>query len=171
MFSFGIALFSHGTLTALQLGIAIGSLVVSIVFLFCAMLSSYLPFFDNPWMSAGIGTFVYMGWFLTFALDWLDGINGIKGTPNAVQLIVSYLGIFWILAVLMLVTRAFASATENSYGFRRWIPLAVPLVVFVQTIQVFVAGNKLGGLIMIVLFAGSMAIALRWWKPIGELPF
>jgi hypothetical protein len=130
----------------------------------CALLPRRIGLLSSSWVIIPVNTLVFIAWFFTFAMKWLEGI---KNTSDFEQWAVSVLGIFWLFCPLIVLTRGLTIITLSK-KHARFIPFVIPAVMLWQTVNIFRGGDLVGGVVLALFVAGSIAIALRKWAPAGE---
>jgi hypothetical protein len=142
------------------------SLAISAILAFSAVLPFHLKFLSNGWVSAGIGSLVYIAWFFNFAMKWLGGI---RIQSSIEQSLISWLGIAWLLVMTVILTRAFSILCMNTKSLK-WLPFIIPTVMLWRSMEAFLrVKDPIAGVIMLAFVLCSTIVALGIWKPIGEL--
>jgi len=165
LLAFAITVLAQKGLTVMQKDIAMVSLFVSAALAVCAILPRRIGLLSNVWIIVSVTSLVYIAWFYTFAMKWLEGM---KNTSDFEQCLISVLGIIWLFCLLMVLIRSLTIVTADR-RLTKWIPFVIPVWLLWPTISIFREGDPIGGGVMILFIVGSIVISLQWWKPAGEL--
>lgn len=164
LLSFSITLLSQSNFTGMQKGLADVCLWVSVILAIFALLPQQIKWLSSTWLIGPLSSLTYIAWFFNFAVKWLDGITH---TNDIERWLVSLAGIIWLFCLLMVLTRGITVVTAGNQKIK-WVPFIIPLVMIWQTTAVFLTSNWIGGLLLLVFVVGSLLIAIKLWKPIGE---
>ena len=163
--SFSITFLSQPSLSMEQKVIIYMYLGASALLAIVSLLpQSMTNFMKNKFLLMILYIAANLAWFFTFAMKWLDGI---KNTHNIDQQIISWVGIVFLLAIVVIITRYLKELSKY-----REVGLLLPIAIGIQATHTLINRFDLVALIAFLIYVGApICVIYTRWKPGGDLPF
>lgn len=163
---FSIILLAQPNVSEIYLWIARLILILSALMGLFSLLPRPWRFISNKGFISVVSNLAYTSWLFGFLLGWVTGTANILGPWKMIAFLI---GFFWLLVILLLLTHSFTVISEKGKIMKWILPWFIPVALIATVISVFLQGEWVSGLILMIITAAAVLVALRKWKPVGIL--